>query len=131
MLHKMDLTEFTDSVLANYTLTDGEVSLAVTKAESEAKITVSQMSSGTKEFLWLANRTERHAIWILLKKSAEEYNYSPSGNRSEIFSHYKEMLAELDKEWKDIYLPQIKAKNGNPFQVVEPGFRYTKTGRPK
>lgn len=128
----MDKAIFQNELFGTYPVPPDQdiMDKAVRKAESDCKIKVADIAEDAIERDWLENRTERHFIWECLHGSAQEYSYSPSGSRDQIFQHYKEMLEVLEAKWAEIKI-EMRKRAGWGLRVIQPAFRYSSiTGRP-
>lgn len=128
----MDKAVFQNELFGSYPVPPSQdiIDKAVRKAESDCKIKVADITEDSEKRLWLENRTERHFIWECLYGSAQEYSYSPSGSRDQIFQHYKEMLEILEAKWAEIK-NEMRKQAGWGLRTISPAFRYSSiTGKP-
>lgn len=83
--------------------------------------------------LWAINRTQRHALHILLTESADKFKHKQE-NLQHRFEHYSRMIRQMDSDFKEAIEEYPDVFSGvDPSKAfgthIDAGFVYTATGR--
>lgn len=121
--------------LTNY-LDDEDYERAAADAEGETGMELpidDSTADGKKKLYWFKERVKRHLFFYLYSESAHKFKYEGI-NLQQRFEHYKVILKDMDKAWKEAQEEFFDLFNDiEPHkmfgEVVSPGFVYDGLGR--